>query len=256
MTIEMLCIDQPIPPRRPIARVLGVSAFLASVLIHTCVIAGGVLLFRTAPPSALLMGESMEVSLLALHGSASGSRSSGLKSGPETQTPPAAMPEKTDGEKNVATKPPSSAHNDVASTNAPPRKNGRTSRPAPSPTATPPPKGAQSAGNGQNASDEGRHGYGGTENGSLPIPFGARINPRPAYPEIARQRGQEGQVVVLVNVDAHGNPVEVLLEASSSYALLDQEALRTIRGWKFNPASHNGAAVSGTVRVPVTFRLQ
>ena len=98
--------------------------------------------------------------------------------------------------------------------------------------------------------------YGGSRNGSLSVSFGAHSNPRPIYPEIARQRGQEGQVALLVNVDVHGNPIKVSLEASSGYSLLDQEAIKTIQRWIFNPAVHNGEAVPGTVRVPVMFRLQ
>jgi len=118
-------------------------------------------------------------------------------------------------------------------------------------------KDAQPAGNGRAIADaETGQGHGGSGNGNLSVPFGAHINPRPAYPELARQRGQEGQVVLLVNVDIRGNPTQVLVEASSAYALLDQAAIKAIQRWKFSPASRNGEAVSGTVRVPVTFRLQ
>jgi protein TonB len=119
-------------------------------------------------------------------------------------------------------------------------------------------KNAPPAGNGQGAADGGTRygGYGGSGNDSLPSPLGGNVNRPPAYPELARQRGQEGQVVLLVHVDMRGNPTKVLVEASSEHALLDQAAVRAIRRWKFNPASRNGEAVPGTVRVPVTFRLQ
>ena len=255
-SLHARCIEAP--HRKPIMRFPAVSAFFASLLIHTCVIAGSVLLSRTFPPTVLPVGESIEVTLVALRMPASGSQSSGS----HTATP-IVMPEKTETENSVAQGPSSAARRDaVVSTVVQPRKNGRAIRKTQEQAFEKADnvdfgEDAQPAGNGQHISGGGtRHGHARAGNGNLPVPFGAHINPWPVYPEIARQRGQEGQVALLVNVDIHGNPAQVSLEASSGYALLDQEAIKAIRRWKFNPASYNGEAVPGTVRVPVTFRLQ
>ena len=232
-----------LPHGRSATRVLAVCAFFASLFVHTCVIAGSVLLFRIFPPTVLPVGESIEVTLVALHIPASSSASSGA----QADTLPTAMP-------------PSFLRKESVPTGVQPRKHDRAIRQTREQSFEETNnfdsgKDAQPAGNGQAAAGGGA-GHGGAGNGSLPVPFGAHINPRPAYPELARQRGQEGQVVLLVNVDVRGNPTKVLVEASSEYALLDQAAIKAIQRWRFNPASRNGEAVPGTVRVPVTFRLQ
>ena len=239
------CCDD-LPHRRPRARRLTASAFFASLLLHACAIAGSALLLRTLPPSALPLGESIEVELVALSVPAAASRSSGS----DAATPPADA---------SASAPSASAQKDPK---APPRKHDRAIRHAQEHAFEArgdmdSEKGAQPAGAGQDIPG-GERGHGREEsgNGSLPLPFGAHVNPRPAYPEIARQRGQEGQLALLVSVDVHGNPTKVSIETSSGYSLLDQEAITTIRKWKFAPASRNGEAVPGSVRVPVTFRLR
>jgi len=247
------------PPCRPGAYRLAAFAFFASFLLHACVIAGSVLLPSTLPPIALPIGESIEVDLAAAPMSASNSQSSGA----DTATPPAVLPEKADKGNGAPTRPFSAERRDVLiPTAVQPKKNGRTLQ-QPQVQAfeasgdIEPGEDAQPAGTGQGPPGEGtRHGHGKTGNGGPPVPFGAQVNPRPMYPEIARQRGQEGQVALLVNVDSHGNPAQVSIEASSGYSLLDQEAVTAIRRWKFQPASRNGEAVPGTVRVPVTFRLR
>lgn len=80
--------------------------------------------------------------------------------------------------------------------------------------------------------------------------------PRPAYPELARKRGQEGTVNVRCQVDANGNVVGVALAKSSGFKLLDEAALKTVGKWKFKPGKKDGSNVAGTVVVPVQFRLQ
>ena len=97
-------------------------------------------------------------------------------------------------------------------------------------------------------------GNGGT--GSSPRFAGQGLsNPPPRYPHLARQRGQEGQVVIRVRVSADGNARSVTVRQSSGYPLLDDAAAKAIRRWRFVPASFAGVAMAGTVDVPVTFRL-
>ncbi len=88
-----------------------------------------------------------------------------------------------------------------------------------------------------------------------PEPLGSAVNPKPRYPELARQRGQEGTVFLLAEVDAQGAPQSVVVQKSSGHTLLDSAALQTVQRWRFNPARLAGLAVAGRVLVPVQFSL-
>lgn len=80
-------------------------------------------------------------------------------------------------------------------------------------------------------------------------------NHPPAYPERARRRGIEGQVLLGVLVDSEGRAVEILVARSSGSELLDESARKAVAGWTFSPARVGGVAVSARVEVPVAFRL-
>jgi len=81
------------------------------------------------------------------------------------------------------------------------------------------------------------------------------INPLPAYPEVARRRGQEGTVTLEVLVLADGRVGEMDLVASSGYRSLDKAALKAVRRWQFKPATSLSAPVESRVLVPVDFIL-
>lgn len=55
----------------------------------------------------------------------------------------------------------------------------------------------------------------------------------PSYPEAARLGGTEGEVHLRFTIDRRGRPAEIILEQTSGSTLLDQEALRTARLWRF-----------------------
>lgn len=77
--------------------------------------------------------------------------------------------------------------------------------------------------------------------------------PAPAYPKEALRHGQSGQVVAVVDIDAQGVPVEVLIEKSEPTGVFDATTIATIKQWRFTPAMKDGRAVPGRVRVPVAF---
>jgi protein TonB len=77
----------------------------------------------------------------------------------------------------------------------------------------------------------------------------------PAYPEMARRRGQQGRVVLHVNVSAEGMPVTVAVVATSGYASLDAAAMTAVQQWRFVPATRGGTPVPAVAEVPVRFRL-
>jgi len=81
-------------------------------------------------------------------------------------------------------------------------------------------------------------------------------NPPPEYPELAKQMRQEGLVMLTVDVDREGTPVQVEIKESSGFRLLDQAALKAVRHWKFQPGRIGVFPVESEVRVPVRFRLE
>jgi len=80
-------------------------------------------------------------------------------------------------------------------------------------------------------------------------------NPRPDYPEEAKQMHQQGIVYLDVLVDADGRPNNVSVSRSSGYSLLDHAAVEAVRRWSFEPARAGGLAVSSRVEIPVRFSL-
>ena len=83
-----------------------------------------------------------------------------------------------------------------------------------------------------------------------------RLNPPPVYPQAARQRRSEGVVLLRVLVLADGMVGELRLEKSSGHAVLDQAALRAVRGWAFAPGRRGGVPAAMEVLVPVRFTLE
>lgn len=81
--------------------------------------------------------------------------------------------------------------------------------------------------------------------------------PRPPYPPEAKARGWQGLVSLRVKVGPNGAPLAVEVIKSSGYALLDEQARRTVATqWKFHPAEVGGVPTTSTVIVPVRFALR
>lgn len=72
---------------------------------------------------------------------------------------------------------------------------------------------------------------------------------KPSYPRASRLRKEEGEVVLLLEIEK-GQVVEVIVESSSSYPRLDSSAVDAVRKWTFNYPS------KAKVRIPVIFRLE
>ena len=80
------------------------------------------------------------------------------------------------------------------------------------------------------------------------------MNP-PRYPPAAFRAGIQGEVILIIDVDANGNVTNVSVERSSRNRDLDRAAMEAARKWKFNPSIVNGQKAAGRVRVPVNFAL-
>jgi periplasmic protein TonB len=85
---------------------------------------------------------------------------------------------------------------------------------------------------------------------------GLASNRDPVYPDTARRRGEQGRVVLRVEVSADGAPVSIAVAQSSGFPRLDEAAAGAVRQWRFQPASREGRALAGTADVPIDFRLE
>ncbi len=70
-----------------------------------------------------------------------------------------------------------------------------------------------------------------------------------------REQGHEGTVLLELEVLTSGRPGTIHILHSSGHQLLDQAALRAVRGWVFRPARRFQKPVPFWVEIPITFRL-
>lgn len=83
------------------------------------------------------------------------------------------------------------------------------------------------------------------------------VGPNPAYPELLRQAGLEGRVVLEAVVDTTGRvePGSIVVVATT-HPDFAAAAARALAGSLFRPARLHGQAVRVRIRVPVDFRLR
>lgn len=80
-------------------------------------------------------------------------------------------------------------------------------------------------------------------------------NPPPVYPRRMLRRGVEGTVMVRAQVLEDGSCHHVSLKTSSGHSLLDDAALRAVKGWRFVPARKGDETIVAWVDVPIEFRI-
>lgn len=80
------------------------------------------------------------------------------------------------------------------------------------------------------------------------------VGDKPPYPRLAAHHGWEGTVLLTLQINANGTVEKVEIAKSSGHKILDQEARRCVRAWRFSPARHNGIAIPATVQQPIVFR--
>lgn len=78
----------------------------------------------------------------------------------------------------------------------------------------------------------------------------------PIYPEMARNAGIEGRVVVAVVIDTVGSVASATILASSGNSMLDAAALDAARGFRFTPAYQRDRPVPVQTSIPFSFRLE
>jgi len=77
--------------------------------------------------------------------------------------------------------------------------------------------------------------------------------PPPDYPRRAQRLRWHGLTLLLVDVDANGNPAKITVRTSSGYEILDDAASLAVARWHFHPAKRNGVAEAGQLLVPIRF---
>jgi len=88
------------------------------------------------------------------------------------------------------------------------------------------------------------------------VPLAYESASPPRYPREPARLGQEGTVLLRVQVDASGNVIRVEIQQSSGVRQLDQAAQRHVqRHWRFHPAMQQGRPVAAWALVPIEFRL-
>lgn len=78
----------------------------------------------------------------------------------------------------------------------------------------------------------------------------------PAYPAHARRIGEQGRVVVRVELDESGHVTAARVSQSSGSARLDEAGLVAVRQWRCNPARRDGQAVRAVAMQPFNFVLE
>jgi len=78
----------------------------------------------------------------------------------------------------------------------------------------------------------------------------------PSYPIDSRRRGEQGTVLLRVQVGRDGLPTEVDVERSSGYRQLDRAAREAVLRWRFRPVQVNGVNVEARGLVPIRFDVK
>jgi len=81
-------------------------------------------------------------------------------------------------------------------------------------------------------------------------------NIKPIYPQEARRKGYEGEVILRVEVLPNGWVGQIEVKRSSRYELLDRSALTAVKRWKFVPAKKGEETIPLWVNIPIKFQLQ
>lgn len=90
--------------------------------------------------------------------------------------------------------------------------------------------------------------------GELSVACPERTPPR--YPSASRRMGEEGTVVLRVELDESGQVDTVQVQTGSGHARLDEAAVATVRTWRCTPAHRDGRPARAVAIQPFKFVLQ
>ena len=78
----------------------------------------------------------------------------------------------------------------------------------------------------------------------------------PVYPAASRRMGEEGRVVLWVELDEQGRVNAARVETRSGSERLDDAALAAVKTWQCTPATRDGAPVRAIALQPFVFNLE
>ncbi len=90
----------------------------------------------------------------------------------------------------------------------------------------------------------------------LDAPPKPKRNIKPDYPKGARQRGEQGDVILEIRVNAEGTVDGVKVAVSSGFSELDEAAIKAAKAAKFSPARSGHDPVASTARLKLQFKLK
>lgn len=79
--------------------------------------------------------------------------------------------------------------------------------------------------------------------------------PAPVYPPELRRAGIEGTVVLMFHVRSDGSTAKITVTKSDNPGF-NEQAIRAVRRWRFEPGEKDGKAVTCRVRIPIPFRIR
>ncbi len=81
-------------------------------------------------------------------------------------------------------------------------------------------------------------------------------NPKPPYPRLSKQLGEQGKVMVRTLIGVDGTAQKAEIKQSSGYDRLDQAALATALRWRYVPGKRAGVPEAMWFNVPFSFVLE
>jgi protein TonB len=96
--------------------------------------------------------------------------------------------------------------------------------------------------------------YSGTESKAVFTPAQPVFNPEPVIPSHLLEDCFQSYCVAKFKIQPNGTST-VKLDTSSGSDEVDELALETLRRWRFKPATMDGAAVEGTKKIKVEFKV-
>ena len=86
--------------------------------------------------------------------------------------------------------------------------------------------------------------------------LGSVANPEPEYPDLARKKGWEGDVILGVHVAADGSIKHLTFVKSTHYGVLNHAAYETVRTqWRFDKLDDENVQTNSYIEVPISFRI-
>ena len=103
---------------------------------------------------------------------------------------------------------------------------------------------------------------GSSERNAPPVYYGYDTPPRalktlePEYPNVAKNAGLEGTVVININLDERGHILRAWVASSDAPEILVSAALDAAYQFEFAPGKFRGVPIRSTVAIPIRFSLK